>query len=185
MKIPGKYVVLRDDRKEADREDFFRWRNLEEWQYYDEPDAPFKPISRGAYQKRLKERKQEPKPSILDSHMWQIDTIAGQHVGWVSYYQLDRQLGSAFIGICLPEEETWNKGLGTEAITLLINHLFQEMELKQIKLATWTGNQRMVRCAEKCGFVENIRMPHRTPFSVRGEPLERIEFTRKIKPSQE
>jgi RimJ/RimL family protein N-acetyltransferase len=81
------------------------------------------------------------------------------------------------VGICLPEEETWGKGYGTEAVRLLVNHLFDEMKLQEIRTATWTGNKRMVRCAEKSGFAEAARMSHRAEFSVRGEPLERIELS--------
>jgi RimJ/RimL family protein N-acetyltransferase len=81
------------------------------------------------------------------------------------------------VGICLPEEETWGKGYGTEAVRLLVDHLFDEMELQEIRTATWTGNKRMVRCAEKTGFAVAARMPHRAEFSVRGEPLQRIEFS--------
>ncbi len=53
------------------------------------------------------------------------------------------------MGICLPEEETWGKGYGTEAVCLLVDHLFDELELQEIRTATWTGNKRMMRCAEK------------------------------------
>jgi RimJ/RimL family protein N-acetyltransferase len=51
------------------------------------------------------------------------------------------------------------------------------MELQEIRTATWTGNKRMVRCAEKSGFTEVARMPHDAEFSTRGEPLEKIEFS--------
>ncbi len=45
-----------------------------------------------------------------------------------------------------------------------------------IRTATWTGNKRMIRCVEKCGFAETARQPHRPEYSVRGERLERIAF---------
>jgi hypothetical protein len=35
----------------------------------------------------------------------------------------------------------------------------------------------MVRCAQKAGFTNEKITPHRSPISVRGEPLERIEFS--------
>jgi hypothetical protein len=34
MRIVGARIVLRDEPKETDNEDYFRWRNLEEWEYY-------------------------------------------------------------------------------------------------------------------------------------------------------
>ena len=177
MKILGTRIVLRDERREGDEEDFCRWWNLEEWQYYDEPDVVFKRISRAEYERQLQElrrRRREPAP---DSHAWQIDTLAGRHIGWVNYYHLDAEAGRAYVGICLPEEDMWGQGYGTEALRYLVDHLLTEMELEEVRTATWTGNQRMMRCAEKSGFHELARMPHRADTSVRGEPLERIEFS--------
>ena len=52
-----------------------------------------------------------------------------------------------------------------------------ELKLQEVRTATWTGNKRMVRCAEKSGFAVAKRMPHQAEVSVRGEPLERIEFS--------
>jgi RimJ/RimL family protein N-acetyltransferase len=176
MKISGLRVILRDEPRTGDDGDFFRWMNMAEWNYYDEPDKPFKPISRAAFAKLLAERRRRAKTSGPDSHTWQINTVAGRHIGWVNYYQLDEQAGRAYVGLDLPEEETWNQGYGTEALSLLIDYLFGEMGLQEVRAATWTGHKRMRRCAEKCGFQEIARRPHRAQFSVRGEPLERMEF---------
>jgi RimJ/RimL family protein N-acetyltransferase len=150
----------------------FRWLNMEEWNYYDEPDAPFQPISRELYETRSK----QPRKPVTGAHNWQVDTVDGIHLGWVLYYGMDEEDGSAKVGICLPEPRTWGKGYGTEALSLLISHLFTTMDMKEIRTTTWTGNQRMRRLAEKCGFKEVGRSPHRVPFSVRGEPLEFVHY---------
>jgi len=177
VKIRGTRIVLRDERRKGDDEDLFRWLNLEEWDYYDEPDKPFEGISREAFERRLEERQRSSTQPSSDSHTWQVDRLEGRHIGWVNYYQLDEQAKRAYVGICLPEEETWGKGYGTQAVRLLVDHLFEEMELQEVRTATWTGNKRMVRCAEKSGFKELGRMPHRAEYSVRREPLERVEFS--------
>ena len=174
MRLTGARVVLRDEGRDSDSEDLFRWMNLEEWFYYDQPDKPFVSISREAFDKRLEGQRSRP---ASDSRGWHIDTIEGQHIGWINYYNLDEKAKQAYMGICLPEEEMWGKGYGTEAVCLLVDHLFDELELQEIRTATWTGNKRMMRCAEKSGFMEAARMPHRAEFSIRGEPLERIEFS--------
>jgi RimJ/RimL family protein N-acetyltransferase len=173
MQITGERVVLRDERRQSDQETWFRWLNLEEWQYYDEPDAPFRPVSRETLEARWS-RLESSAPSLPRSY---IDTREGRFIGWVNTYGFDPESRSLFIGICLPEEDTWGKGYGTEALRLWIDHLFRTMGLEEIKTATWTGNRRMMRCAEKCGFPEATRMPHRAALSVRGEPLERAEFS--------
>jgi RimJ/RimL family protein N-acetyltransferase len=167
-------VVHRDKRRDSDHEDLFHWLNLEEWKYYDQPDKPFTGISREEFNKQREEQRRRPSSN---SHGWHVDTAEGQHIGWVTYYHLDEQAKRAYVGIFLPEEETWGKGYGTEALRLLVDHLFDEMKLQEIRTATWTGNKRMIRCAEKSGFAVAARMPHRAEFSVRGEPLERIEFS--------
>jgi RimJ/RimL family protein N-acetyltransferase len=92
-------------------------------------------------------------------------------------YHLHEGTGWAYVGVGLPEEETWGQGYGTEALKLLLVHLLGELSLGEVRTATWTGNVRMVHVAEKCGFRETGRSRYDTEFSVRGEPLERIEFS--------
>ena len=181
MRIVGARIVLRDEPKETDNEDYFRWRNLEEWEYYDEPWTPSQgQISWEEWERRRRERRQKAqrkvqKPSAT-RHNWQIDTAEGRHIGWILYYRLDEQAGHATIGVCLPEEDTWGQGYGTEAVRLLVNYMFQEMGLAQVRTGTWTGNVRMMRVATKCGFREVNRYPHEARVTVRGEPLVMAEF---------
>jgi RimJ/RimL family protein N-acetyltransferase len=177
VKISGTRITLRDETRDSDDDDLFRWLNLEEWSYYDEPDAPFKSTSREEFERLRGERRRRDRKTPPGSHQWQIDTVEDRHIGWVSYYQLNEQAKLAYVGVCLPEEGWWGKGYGTESLRLLIDHLFGEMGLREVRAATWTGNQRMVRCAEKCGFREFRRTNYDVEHSVRGEPLERIEFT--------
>ncbi len=180
MKIRGKRIVLTDER-DSDPEDYFRWFNLAEWQYYDRPDQPFQPTSREQFEKRAQKNrerydervkdKSRPKPGL------HIDTVGGQHLGWVSIYDWDPSEKSTYIGIGIPEEEYWGQGYGTEAVSLYLNYLFESFDLNTIRAATWTGHKGMVRCAQKAGFANEKIMPHRSPISVRGESLERIEFS--------
>ena len=179
MKIKGQRVILRDDHRDSDSDDFFRWLNIEEWKYYDQPDQPFQPISREEFDKRAKKnREKSDKRNKKDRPTsWHIDTLDGQHIGWVNTYNWDQEEKSVFIGICIPEEGHWGKGHGTEAVSLFLNYLFDSFGLHTIQAATWTGNIRMVRCAQKAGFTNQKLIPHRSSISVRGEPLERIEFS--------
>ena len=187
MKIKGQLVILRDDPRDTDSDEFFRWLNMEEWKYYDQPDQPFQPISREEFDERANKTREEydkrnkekskGSSSSRPSPGWHIDTVDGQHIGWVNYYNWDQEGKSAFIGICIPEEENWGRGYGTEAVSLFLNFLFDSSGLKTIRTATWTGNIRMVRCAQKAGFTNQKIMPHRSSVSIRGEPLERIELS--------
>jgi RimJ/RimL family protein N-acetyltransferase len=146
---------------------------MEEWQYYDEPYQPFKSVDREEFEAKLR----QPSKITPGSHRWIIDSKEGRPLGWINYYNLDTEQGNAYIGIVLPEEDNWGKGYGTEAIKLLVAHLFESMNLIEIKTVTWSGNERMMRCAEKVGFRELHRKPHPAGVSIRGESLERVEFT--------
>ena len=117
-----------------------------------------------------------PREPSTTSHVWQIDTVEGKHMGWILYYGFDAQAGRATVGICLPEEDTWGQGYGTEAVRLLLAYMFHGMGLAEVRTGTWTGNARMMRVAHKCGFVEIDRHPHEAGVTVRGEPLITVEF---------
>jgi RimJ/RimL family protein N-acetyltransferase len=181
MKIKGQQVILHNDPLDSDSDDFFRWFNLEEWQYYDQPDQPFQPVSREEFDKRAKKNQEEFEKRVKEKSKpnpgYHIDTVDGQHIGWVTCYNWDQEDKSAFIGINIPEEENWGKGYGTEAVSLFLSFLFDSFDLNTIRTATWTGNKRMVRCAQKAGFTNSKIIPHRSSISVRGEPLARIEFS--------
>lgn len=45
------------------------------------------------------------------------------------------------------------KGLGSEAIRLLLRHAFQELRLHRIGIRVLAYNTRAIRAYEKCGFV--------------------------------
>ena len=180
MNIKGQVITLSDEPRDSSTDTFFRWFNLEEWQYYDRPDQPFQPFSREEFDQRAKKNEERFNKNKKDQARplsgLHIDTLDGQYIGWVSNYNWDPEGKSAFIGICIPEEEHWGKGYGTEAVRLYLDYLFDSCGLQTIQAATWTGNKGMVRCAQKAGFANYELMPHRSPTSVRGEPLERIEF---------
>ena len=181
MEIKGQLIILSDNPRDSSSDTFFRWFNLEEWMYFNVPDQPFQPVSREEFDQRAKKNEEQYNKKKQDksrpSSGFHIDTLDGQHIGWVSVYKWDPEEKSTFIGISIPEEEHWGKGYGTEAVSLHIDYLFDSFGLETIKTATWTGNKGMVRCAQKAGFTNYQLMPHRSPTSVRGEPLERIEFT--------
>lgn len=57
------------------------------------------------------------------------------------------------IGIILYQPENWSGGLGTQALTQWINQIFERYpNLEHIGLTTWSGNERMMKLAEKIGM---------------------------------
>ena len=57
------------------------------------------------------------------------------------------------IGIDICESDVWGNGVGTNALRAFINYYFGN-GVDELYTQTWSGNIRMLRCAEKLGFEE-------------------------------
>lgn len=49
--------------------------------------------------------------------------------------------------------DAWGNGIGTNILRTFMNYCF-ESGMNELYTQTWSGNARMLRCAEKLGFVE-------------------------------
>ncbi len=56
-------------------------------------------------------------------------------------------------GIDICEDEYLGRGIGTQALGLWVDYLFENSDVHRIGLDTWSFNQRMMHVAEKVGFV--------------------------------
>jgi RimJ/RimL family protein N-acetyltransferase len=81
-----------------------------------------------------------------------IDTVDGKHVGNCSCYEINQRKSEAQIGIMIGDRAYWNQGYGTEALTALLDLVFQETNLKRVYLKTLLDNIRAQKCFLKCGF---------------------------------
>jgi len=158
VELGGERVLLRDPRPE-DVEARLRWVTTETaWQDWDAPWEGPKIMP----PERIDERRQamlesiaEPLPTPRSSLY--VELPGGPLLGWVNSYRHDPVHRTASAGIDICESAFWGQGIGTEALRLWIGYLFTELDLHRVGLETWSGNQRMIRCAEKCGFVEEGR----------------------------
>ncbi|MFN8384581.1 MAG: GNAT family protein [Anaerolineales bacterium] len=65
---------------------------------------------------------------------------------------------SAELGIMLGDKTEWNKGYGSEVMSLLVRHCFETLNLNRAYLKVYTENVRAVRSYEKAGFVLEGRL---------------------------
>jgi RimJ/RimL family protein N-acetyltransferase len=72
--------------------------------------------------------------------------------GDISFLNFDQHERSAEVGIFIGEKEAWNKGYGTEAMQLMVNHGFADFNLNRIYLRVFEINPRGIHCYEKVGF---------------------------------
>ncbi len=174
--VRGKRVLLRDPRP-ADVDARLRWATVEtEWQNWDAPwEGPVEELVEARvskYAANIAASIAQPLPSPR-RQLW-VERIGGPLLGWVGQYHHDPEARVIHVGIDICESAYWNQGLGTEALLLWIDHLVKELDLTCVRTATWSGNHRMVRCAEKCGFVAD--KVHRGSREVRGERYDGLDF---------
>lgn len=74
-----------------------------------------------------------------------IGSIDIMNINWVA------RIGT--LGIVIPHKNSHNKGIGTEAINLLLKYSFERANLNKIQLDVSEFNLGGIRCYEKCGFV--------------------------------
>lgn len=163
MKVVYRDIVLRD-MIESDIEDWIRWETVDtEWMDWDGPDMPAEQIDPDEYRNDLLEFVKEPREDGFRS-FFEIQSSDGQHLGRINSYALDDQYqhmrwpdsGNDFIvaiGIDICDSRFWNRGYGRQAIAGFIQH-FEAHGFSRICTQTWSGNHRMISCAQRLGFVE-------------------------------
>ena len=58
----------------------------------------------------------------------------------------------AFLGIGIGERAFWGKGYGSDALVVVLQYAFLELNLRRVSLNVFEYNQRAVRSYEKAGF---------------------------------
>lgn len=102
--------------------------------------------------KYWRERMEQPRNERF--YPFGIQTIADDKlIGFIVLMHVNHFHGDAYVGIGIGEPEYRGKGYGSEAMNLLLQFAFQEMNLHRVSLDAVATNARAVRSYEKCGFV--------------------------------
>ncbi len=149
--LKGKLVNLRAVEKK-DLEEIMKWVNDREVTKY--LSAFLYPVSRAEEEKFL-ERAMSHNDTEKNLVM---ETKEGDYIGQISLHKIDWKNRNAELGIVIGNKEYWGKGYGTDAIKILLNHAFNQMNLYKVYLRVFDYNQRAIRCYEKCGFKEEGRV---------------------------
>jgi RimJ/RimL family protein N-acetyltransferase len=81
-----------------------------------------------------------------------IDFEKDELIGNCGFLDIDHLNQTAEVGIFIGNKTYWNKGYGTEALTLLLDYGFKALNLNNIMLRTYEYNDRAKKCYEKIGF---------------------------------
>jgi RimJ/RimL family protein N-acetyltransferase len=121
-----------------------------EWKKW---DAPYFPHKSKPYEQFI-----ENAAAWVGKQSFWVITVNEIVSGIVSYYFEDEQFRWLELGIVLHEAHNWNKGIGTRALNLWIDHIFNSLPLVRVGLTTWSGNERMIRVGEKLGMILEARI---------------------------
>lgn len=84
-----------------------------------------------------------------------IVTLNGDKlIGTTGFSDIDHINRNATLGIFIGDQDYLGKGIGTEAVRLLLDFGFNYMNLHNIKLDVMEYNERAIKCYKKCGFKE-------------------------------
>ncbi|MFJ7646832.1 GNAT family N-acetyltransferase [Lysinibacillus sp. NPDC097279] len=81
-----------------------------------------------------------------------VMAVNDQFIGVVGAYWVDKNTNWLETGIVTYNSEYWNGGYGSEAYSIWIDYLFEKTTLHRLGMSTWSGNERMMRVAEKLGM---------------------------------
>lgn len=109
----------------------------------------------------LRQRREE---QIL---VWAIaDARSDQLIGTSAVFALDRTQGRAEIGYSL-HRDAQGKGLASEALRLILRHLFDELQLRRVEADADPRNTASCRLLERLGFIREGLLRER--WHVNGE----------------
>lgn len=177
-------IILRD-MIETDIADWIRWETVDtEWMDWDGPDLEAPPFVESEFRAECAQLLENPRTGFRN--FFELATVGGKHIGMITsgltgenYQYLTRQEIEAGIkcyptvGIVICESGDWSRGLGTQALTAFCKYFLNHGKT-ELRLQTWSGNIRMVRCAEKIGFREINRIVGNR--HIRGEVYDGLTF---------
>lgn len=144
--IRGRSVYLRP----AEREDlplFVRWLNDDATSRFLAIRAPLSmALEERWFESMLRQQGDEAYHFVI------CQLKDGQAIGATDLHEVDRDNGSAAMGIVIGEVDLVGQGLGTDALNALVDFAFGELRLERIWLDVYDFNPRAVRSYEKAGF---------------------------------
>ncbi len=145
----GRNVLLRR-RRRGDAIDEYHWRRDPETARLN-GQAPVPP----SFARFLETFEQETRLAGYGRDQLAIDTITGEHIGTIMYYNAEAG-DSAELGITIGDPRRRGAGLGREAVVLFLRHLFAAHPFREIYLHTLEANLPARRAFAAAGFSPTV-----------------------------
>ncbi|MFW6120546.1 MAG: GNAT family N-acetyltransferase [Petrotogales bacterium] len=141
----GKLVRLRAYRKE-DMDEAYNLVNDLEVRGFLNPGIPY-PLKREEEDKFY-----ENLSSSKDTYSFAIERIEDKrYIGGCGVNEVNWKNSNCCVGIFLGKPY-WSYGYGTEAMQILVDFIFKEMNIHKIFLCVYSFNERAIKSYEKLGF---------------------------------
>lgn len=132
------------------------------WQHAT-PDAEWKlwdgPYFHASAEPSREEFNQRQCAMLAGSNRRMID-VDGTPVGVVTRQEEEPAHGGWWeLGIVIFEPRWWGRGIGRAALAQWLALTFDETDAHVVTLQSWSGNERMISSARRCGFLECGRIP--------------------------
>lgn len=99
-----------------------------------------------------------------------------RHIGNIKLGPVDRHHGTADVALMIGDKESWGRGYASEAIHLVTEHAFAQMDVRKLTAGCYSGNIGSRRAFEKAGYhVEGIR---RAQYVCNGEEQDGVLLAR-------
>jgi RimJ/RimL family protein N-acetyltransferase len=112
------------------------------------------PLQREAVERLFEDRKSSPANDSFAIHRMGEE----EPIGVISLMNLSEANASADLSIIVGAAEDRDKGLGTEAIRVLLQYAFEELYLDRVALSVFEFNEPAIRAYEKLGFQKEDRV---------------------------
>lgn len=84
--------------------------------------------------------------------------IGAKHIGSIGLHKINYREQQAELGIMIGDKGEWGQGYGREAIELLLEFAFTELNFHRIYLQVFAEHAAAQRCYRHCGFQEEGRL---------------------------
>jgi len=88
----------------------------------------------------------------LQHRTFAIELLDGRLIGEIEVLNIVWKTGTAEIRVLIGEKDLWDRGLGEDAVSTLVNAYFRITALQEIFLRVDEDNGRAKRCYQKVGF---------------------------------
>ena len=144
--LTGQQTVLREKRIEDAVVDY-EWRVDPELAKLD-ATAPLR-LTLDEYTRYFSDELEFPSPWSV---RLAVETLDGEHIGNVMYYDVDEPKKQAELGIMIGIRKYWGRGYGTDVIATVLKHIFLDTGIERVYLHTLVWNDRAQSAFKKSGF---------------------------------